>query len=47
MAGKWVQIAQKMAEEARAGLAVEKKRLKKILAERQRKTVASSRQPSR
>ncbi len=47
MAAKWVQIAQKMAEEARAGLAVERKRLKEILAERQRKTVPSSGQPSR
>jgi hypothetical protein len=35
MAGKWLEIAQKMAESARAGVAIEKKRLAEILAQRQ------------
>jgi hypothetical protein len=47
MAGKWLEIAQKMAQDARAGLAIERKRLQEILAERQRKQVPTSRQPSR
>jgi len=47
MAGKWLELAQKMAKAARAGLAVEKKRLNEILAERQRNQKASSTQPSR
>jgi hypothetical protein len=47
MAGKWIEIAQKVAEEARAGLAVERKRLKEILAERQRKSAPPSGHPSR
>jgi hypothetical protein len=33
---KWLELAQKMAQAARAGLAIEKKRLHEILAERQR-----------
>ncbi len=40
--GKWLEIAQKMAQAARAGLAIERKRLNEILAERQRKQVSSS-----
>jgi hypothetical protein len=44
--GKWLEIAQKMAKAARAGLAIERKRLNEILAERQ-KQVSSSSQPSR
>jgi hypothetical protein len=36
-------MAQKMAKAARAGLAIEKKRLQEILAERQKKPVSSSR----
>jgi hypothetical protein len=47
MSGKWLEIAQKMAAAARAGLAIERKRLNEILAERQRKQVPSSSQPSR
>jgi hypothetical protein len=45
MAGKWLEIAQKMAEAARAGLAIERKRLNEILAERQRNQVPSPSQP--
>jgi hypothetical protein len=33
----WIELAQKMAESARAGVAIERKRLQEILAERQRK----------
>ena len=44
--GKWLEIAQKMAQAARAGLAIERKRLNEILAERQRKQVSSSSQSS-
>jgi hypothetical protein len=47
MAGKWLEIAQKMAQSARAGLAIEKKRLAEILAERQREQAPSSSQSSR
>ena len=47
MAGKWLEIAQKMAQAARAGLAIERKRLSEILAERQRSQSASSGQTSR
>src|SRR5580700_1407386 len=35
----WVELAQRMAEEARAGVAADRKRLQEILAERQRKQV--------
>ena len=45
--GKWLEIAQKMAQAARAGLAIERKRLKEILAERQQKQVSSPSQSSR
>jgi hypothetical protein len=44
MAGKWPEIAQKMVQAARAGLAIERKRLNEILAERQRKQVPQSSQ---
>lgn len=37
MAVNWLEIAQKMAEAARARVAADRKRLKEILAERQRK----------
>jgi len=47
MAGKWLEIAQKMAQAARAGLAIERKRLNEILAERQRSQDTSSGQSSR
>jgi hypothetical protein len=36
-------MAEKMAQAARAGVAVEKKRLQEILAERQKKSALSSR----
>ncbi|HEX7424071.1 MAG TPA: hypothetical protein VF311_09350 [Terriglobales bacterium] len=47
MAGKWLEIAQKMAQAARAGLAIERKRLNEILAERQRKQIPPSSQSAR
>ena len=47
MAGKWVEIAQKMAQAARAGLAIERKRLNEILADRLRSQSASSGHSSR
>jgi hypothetical protein len=47
MAGKWLELAQKMAQAARAGLAIERKRLNEILAERQRSQGPSSVQSSR
>jgi hypothetical protein len=47
MAGKWLELAQKMAQAARAGLAIERKRLNEILAERQRNQGPSSVQSSR
>jgi len=47
MAVNWVEFAQKMAEAARAGLAIEKKRLQEIVAERQRKQQSQSPSPSR
>jgi len=37
MAMSWIELAQKMAQAARAGVAIERKRLQEILAERQRK----------
>jgi hypothetical protein len=37
MAEDWVKLAQKMAEAARAQVAADRKRLREILAERQRK----------
>jgi hypothetical protein len=36
MAVNWIEVAQKMAQAARAGVAIERKRLQEILAERQR-----------
>jgi len=47
MAGKWLEIAHKMAQAARAGLAIERRRLNEILAERQRKQVPPSSQSTR
>ncbi len=38
MAVNWTEMAQKMADAARAGVAIEKKRLQEILAERQTKS---------
>jgi hypothetical protein len=43
MAVNWTEMAQKMVQAARAGLAIEKKRLQEILAERQKKSVPTSR----
>ena len=37
MAVNWLELAQKMAQAARAGVAIERKRLQEILAGRQRK----------
>ena len=37
MAVNWLELAQKMAQAARAGVAIERKRLQEILAEHQRK----------
>jgi hypothetical protein len=42
MTGKWLEIARKMAQAARAGVAIEKKRLNELLAEQQRRQVSSS-----
>jgi len=39
MAVNWIELAQKMAETARARVAADRKRLREILAERQRKQV--------
>ena len=47
MAENLLEFAQKMARAARAGLAVERKRLKEILAERQRKQPVQPSQQSR
>jgi len=38
MAVNWTELAQKMAQAARAGVVIEKKRLQEILAERQKKS---------
>jgi len=43
MAVNWTEMAQRMAAAARAGVAIEKKRLQEILAERQKKSAPSSR----
>jgi len=43
MAGNLKEMAQKMAQAARKGVALERKRLKEILAERQKKPASSSR----
>jgi hypothetical protein len=47
MAEDILEYAQKMAENARAGLAIERKQLQEILAERQRKQPAEPSQQSR
>jgi hypothetical protein len=47
MAVNWIELAQKMAKAARAGVAIERKRLQEILAERQRKQQSQSSSPSR
>ena len=47
MAENLLEFAQKLAQAARAGLAVERKRLQEILAERQRKQPAQPSQQSR
>ena len=39
MTENWVEIAQKMAESARAGLAADRKRLQEIIAEQQAKKI--------
>jgi hypothetical protein len=43
MAVNLMQMAQKMAQAARAGVAIEKKRLQEILAQRQKKTASPTR----
>jgi hypothetical protein len=43
MAANLTEIAQKMAQAARAGVVIERKRLKEILAERQKKSASPSR----
>jgi hypothetical protein len=43
MAVNWSELAQRMAQAARVGVAIEKKRLQEILAERQKKSAPSSR----
>lgn len=47
MAGKWLEMALKMAQAAHAGVAIERKRLIEILAERQRSQSAPSCHSSR
>jgi len=47
MVVNWVELAQKMAQAARAGVAIERKRLQEILAERWRKQQFQSSSPSR
>jgi hypothetical protein len=42
MAGKWLEFAQKLAQAARAGLAIERRRLNELLTESQRKQNPSS-----
>jgi hypothetical protein len=43
MAVNLMEMAQKMAQAARAGVAIERKRLKDILAEREKKSASSPR----
>jgi hypothetical protein len=43
MVANLTEMAQKMAQAARAGVAIEKKRLREILAERQKKSTSPSR----
>jgi hypothetical protein len=40
MDSKWLEIAKKLAEDARAGLAIERKRLSEIITERQKQVPA-------
>jgi hypothetical protein len=47
MAVNWLEFAQKMAQAARAGVAIERKRLQEILAERQKQQPAESSSSSR
>ena len=47
MAVNWLELAQKMAQAARAGVAIERKRLQEILAERRRKQQPESSSSSR
>jgi hypothetical protein len=47
MAVNWIELAQKMAQAARAGVAIERRRLQEIVAERQRKQQPESSSPSR
>jgi len=47
MAVNWIELAQKMAKAARAGVAIERKRLQEILAERQPKQQSQSSSSSR
>jgi len=47
MAVNWLEFAQKMAQAARAGVAIERKRLQELLAERQRKQQSQSSSSSR
>jgi len=42
----WLELAQKMAQAARAGVAIERKRLQEILVERQRSQQPQSSSPS-
>jgi hypothetical protein len=47
MAVNWIELAQKMAQAARAGVTIERQRLQEILAERQRKQQSQSSSSSR
>jgi hypothetical protein len=47
MAMNWLELARKMAQAARAGVAIEKTRLQEILAERQRHQSSQSSLSSR
>jgi hypothetical protein len=42
MAVNWLEFAQKMAQAARAGVAIERKRLREILVERQKQQPAGT-----
>jgi hypothetical protein len=47
MAQNWLEFAQKMAQAARAGVAIERKRLQEILAQRDKKQPAQPSSSSR
>jgi hypothetical protein len=47
MAVNWLEFAQKMAQAARAGVAIERKRLQEILAERKKRPPAEPSSSSR